>query len=346
MIALTRLLTTCALTILPVTAVSAADVLEGALMSGSERLLAYSLQDPNLPPVAAAASEKILLKAGYGSQAQSVKSDIRIRPFLRYDGNLNGGMPGDSLSIGPFTFMIPEDYQAVSGPLVGISVEAIHVRALGNGLSLDLHGGASLGFAPGKDLQKHQAMAEGCLRQKVSADFFVHGCLMAGWQKWDLGESAQVSARAGATHLFSFGETRNQLTAELRQDYLPALNGSEESSQTLGSLELISALPNGSALSFEFEIGEAVADRSALRHKISAGYTSKIAGQPTSISISWQENEGGMFLGAPRRDETLSASIKRPIGESMLMTVGVSRTDSTADILDNVALDVGFSWKF
>lgn len=343
---LNRLLATCALTLLPVTEAFAGDVLEGALMSGSERLLAWSLLDPRLPAVAKTASAKILTKSGYGMAPGVTKSDFRIRPFLRYDGNLNGGMPGDSLSIGPFTFKIPEDYQAVSGALVGVSAEAIHVQALGNGLSMDLHGGISLGVSPETGLQKHQAMAEGCLRQMVSADFFVHGCLMAGWQKWDLGESVQVSARAGATHLFALGKTRNQITAELRQDYFPSIDGSEKSDQMIGSVELLSALPDGSAVSLEVEVGEKMTERSALRHKISAGYTRKIAGQPTSISLSWQENEGGMFLGEPRRDEIISASIKRPVGESMLMTVGVSRTDSTADILDNLSVDVGFSWKF
>lgn len=344
MTALPRIFTACALIATPVLA--SADALEGALMSGSDRLLAYSLLDPSLPAVAKAASGKILSRAGYGPEAGTVKSEVRLRPFLRYDGNLNGGMPGDRLAIGPFTFLIPEDYKAVSGPLLGVTAEAVHLQALGNGLSLDLHAGVSLGVSPGNDLQKHQAVAEGCLRQMVNPDTFLHGCLRAGWQRWDLGESVQVAASAGATHLFSLGATRNQLTAEVRQEYFPSVAGSEKSSQTLGSLELVTALPDSSALLLALEVGEAVEGRSALRHKISASYSRKIAGQPTSFSLSWQENEGGTFLGQPRHDEILSASVKRPLGDKTLMTVGISQTQSTADILDNVAVDVGLTWKF
>lgn len=328
------------------TTAAAADVLEGALISGSGRLLAYSLQDKDLPADAATASERVILKSGYGQQAGVAKSRIQIRPFLRYDGNLNGGMPSDSLSIGALSFLIPDDYQAVSGPLAGLSVEALHVRALGNGLSLNLRGGASLGVALGKELQKRQAIAEGCISQRMTSVFFVHGCLMASWQKWKLGKSAQISAQAGAVHLFSFRKVRNQVTAEIRQEYLLPLNNSdEEVIQTLASLELLSALPNGAAMSLELEIGEAIIERSALRNKISAGYTRKIFDQPTSFLISLQKNYGGSFLGVPRHDETVSASIKRPIGDSMIVTLGGSRFESTADILDNFSLDITLSWK-
>lgn len=341
---LTSLLTSFALSAFP--APLLADVIQGALMSGSDRLVAFSLLDPALPTAASIASAKLMDRAGHGDDPAVIKNDIQVRPFLRHDGNLNGGMPGDHLSIGPLTFAIDEAYRAVSGPLVGVTADAVHRRALGGGLALDLRAGISLGFSPKHDLQKHAATAEGCLRQKLSPATFVHGCLQATWSKWDLGRSSRLSALAGATHLFALGRTRHQVTAELRRDHHLSIAGSKPAGQAIGSLKLASAFSNGGSTMIGVDLGEPVQSRSVMRKRISVGYSRKIAGQPTGISLSWQTNEGGLFLGQTRKEEIISATIRRSVGKATVVTVGASKTNSTADSLDDVAFDAGVSWKF
>lgn len=333
---------TYAFSVLPVSA-APQDVLPGAMMSGSPRLLAFSLERPGLPANAKIAARKVLAGAGHDKVAGFNQTDTRVGPFLRYDSNLNGGVPFDTISVGGYKFLINKENVAAAGVLVGASADMRHIRGLGNGLAFEAQAGISLGYAPEKKLQKHQAGAQACLRQKASSSLYLHGCVEATWQSVDLGDETHVAARAGLSKLFAAAGGVHEATGEIRLD---RLIGTDGFTQPTAALKLLSAWGNATVTTIGIDLGKSVEDRMVMKRGVSFGVTKPIAGKLTSLEVEWQENAGGMFLGKPREDRNLSLTVTRALKQRISMSMGVFTTDSSADAFDRSGVQVGVNWRF
>ena len=318
------------------------DVLPGAMMSGSPRLLAFALDQPGLPYNARIAARKVLADAGHDVVAGFHQTDTRVGPFLRYDSNLNGGVPFDTISVGGYKFLIDKESVAAAGILVGASADMRHIRGLGNGLAFEAQAGISLGYAPEEKLQKHQAGAQACLRQKASSSLYLHGCVEASWQSVDLGDEAHAAARAGLSKLFAAADGVHEATGAVRFD---RLIGPDGFTQPTASLKLLSAWENATVTTIGIDLGKSVEDRMVMKRGVSFGVTKPIAGKLTSLEVEWQENAGGMFLGKPREDRNLSLTVTRAINERLSVSAGVFKTNSSADEFDRSGVQVGVNWR-
>jgi hypothetical protein len=120
---ITKIWTVClALCAMPVQAQPYAHHWQAAMEAPSPRLRLFALmaERPQGAGQAVAALQKgqgFAHLAGQGPQI--VASGVSLGPVLRYDNNINGGTPGDTILIGGLPFTISPDARAISGMVFG-----------------------------------------------------------------------------------------------------------------------------------------------------------------------------------------------------------------------------------
>ncbi len=112
-----------ALAALPVRAETPRQAWQEAAQSPSARLLLFSLATRR-PPGGLGTVAALGRAQGLFGPAGPLPLRVRSAPQLYYDGNLNGGFPGDSITLFGLPFQIAEDQQAKPGVIIGASLSA------------------------------------------------------------------------------------------------------------------------------------------------------------------------------------------------------------------------------
>ena len=318
-------------------------VAEAVRMSGSPRLAGFLLTGPEQPAAARAAGERLLARIGHGPGQTAGEGDLSVSPFLRYDPNLNGGFPEDHVTVGGYRFEIAERDRAVAGPIAGATLSYAWRAGLGGGTALELRSSLMIGHAIGHDLIKVSAGAEACLRRMARPDLHLHACLDAGLARFELGRSDRAGARVGVTRLVEAFGGAHELTLEGR---LERDLGEAPYERGLVAVSALSAMPGPVVWSARAELGAPVGGVHLTRARLRIGATFALLDRPTTLSVDWRRSDGGLFLGAPREDRTLTVALSRPVTDRMRVTIGLTRNDSTAAPYDRDTVDLGVSLRF
>jgi len=321
----------------------ASGVAEAVRLAGSPRLAGYLLSGQPLPAPARAAGADLLARIGHGPVATPWEGAVSVSPFLRYDANLNGGFPEDHVTVGGLRFVVAEADRAVSGPIAGAVLSYAGRAGLGGGTALELRSSLMIGQALEHDLRKVSLSAEGCLRHMARPDLYLHGCLDLGLARFELGRSERLGARVGVSRLFEGLGGAHELTLEGRVERHLGAQGYERG---LVAVSLLSAMPGPVVWSVRAEIGQPVEGVLVTRARVQLGATFELLDRPTTVSVDWRRAEGGLFLGTPREDRTVTLSLSRPVTDRMRVSVGLTRNASTAAPYDRNTLDLGLSMKF
>lgn len=324
-----------------------ADQVRATLLSGSEALVTHFLSRPSLPAAAYKQLDQFEQMQGY-APATSVDalSYFRLRPMISYDPNVTGGVPNDSIQVAGFEFLIDPEFVGQSDMLFGIEVRSGLRKNVAPGLALDARASGSIGYAPRAEVSKGALDADLCLRYQSNRSRYFHGCVGADLRLVELGDQRSLRANTGITQAFSTGTAIHAVTGEIGvRKVFPEFG--RDWTQGYARLSSASALRNGTAIVSMIEIGEAVERVHATRLRASIGLAKDINGKPASVSVFYSEASGGIYLGAPRRDETIGLSISYQVNEKLTLTGSVSRTSSNAQLYDSGAqVGMGIQVRF
>lgn len=318
-------------------------VAEAVRLSGSPRLAGFLLTGPDRPAAVRAAGERLLARVGHGAGATPGEGALSVSPFLRHDPNLNGGFPEDHVTVSGLRFEIAEADRAVSGPIAGVTLAYGWRAGLGGGTALELRSALTVGHALGHDLMKLSLGAEGCLRHMARRDLYLHGCVDASLARFELGRSERVGARVGLTHLFEGFGGAHELTVEGRVE---RSLGAQPYERGLLAVSLLSAMPGPVVWSARAELGQPVEGVLVTRARVQLGATFELMDRPTTVSVDWRRSAGGLFLGAPREDRTVTLSVSRPVSDRVRVSLALTRNASTAAPYDRNTVDLGVSMRF
>lgn len=315
-------------------------------MTGSQRLYVYALSQPGMGEKPHAMRAKILKGMGFEGRVGEISSSaFRIKPVLRYDNNVNGGFPADSVTVAGMTFTINPDARRVSGLLTGISAQGGFAMPLADGLALSSKISAEYAGDFEHGLWKGRAQGEMCLNKMVSTSTWLDACAQAWYAGYALGDNRGVGASIAAHHDFRAGKSLNEVTVQLAhtQNAGRGMDGYDQ--QTL-SVRMTSARASGIALFGGVDFGSKVEGSMVMRERVSFGLGGKVAGRPSSISISAQNLRGGLWLGAPRHDRVYTLSLSHQMTKKMGLSVSMTRTESSAGVFSGTVFGMNASIVF
>ncbi|PTX52469.1 hypothetical protein IQ03_01278 [Gemmobacter caeni] len=318
-------------------------VAEAVRLAGSPRMAGYLLTDPALPAHVRASGDRLLARVGHGPAATPWEGAVSVSPFLRYDANLNGGFPEDHIMAGGFRFEVAEADRAVAGPIAGAILSYGGRAGLGGGTALEFRSSLMAGHALEHDLKKVAYSAEVCLRHMARRDLYLHGCLDAGGSRYELGRSDRTGARIGVTRILGGLGGVHELTIEGR---LERDHGVRPYERGLVALSLLSAMPGPVVWSARAELGQPVEGVLVTRARVQLGATFELMDRPTTVSVDWRRSTGGLFLGAPREDRTVTLSVSRPLSDRVRVSLALTRNASSAAPYDRNTVDLGVSMRF
>lgn len=339
------------LTLAALTSMSAAPVsgmtfderLASIRLAGSERMMVHTLSQYGLPQEARDARDQILGNMGMTGGAGVVSKDISFMPIVSYDPNINGGFASSSFQAGGYEFTVADGYKAAAGLVLGGSVNGAMRIALGGRTSLDLTGGATFVYSPKHDMSKLAVGAQACLNTMFSTSTYGFACVDAVHQKLELGKQSRIGAKIGVNHVFSSRYGTHELSFNLQHN---RHFESADYSQKIVSGTLTSAINGPLVLTAGFQLGEKVDGPMLMRKKafIRAGF--EMMGAQNFVTVSVQKNAGGRFLGEALVNKITTVEFGRMVGKKTMVSLGVSKTKSSADFFSGTEVRLSASMRF
>jgi len=320
------------------------NVLEGVGMTGSESMMMFALSDYRLPRDFHEARLALAKRMGLvGTPGQVTDSWIDFAPVLTYDGNINGGSVGESVTISGLEFRVEDDYRAKGGLLVGTQVTAGLRMNVGERTALELDGYAMAAWAPEHDMTKTRVQGSACLRRMVNDRVQVRGCLDGYHSSYELGETRRAGVEAGMSYAFASFAAFHEIDVSLKQS---RYFDDEDYNQTTVAAIYTTGRPGPLAFTAGVQLGTEVEDRIAMREAFMAGVSMMVLDRPTSFLVSLQNNRGGMFLGEGRDERVYAVSANRRVHDHLTVGAAYSVTEASHEFFQDNAFGVTFNVRF
>ena len=326
--------------------VQAGTIWDAMSLTGSQRLYIYALSQPGMGKKEHAVRAKILGNMGFvGHVGQVSSSALKFHPVLRYDNNVNGGFPTDSVTVGSMTFVLnPKDVR-VSGVLMGAGLDGGFAMPLANGLALSTQVSAEYAMDFEHGLAKGRASGQVCLNKMANPSTWLDACAQTWYSEYDLGSSTGYGVSVAAHKDFMMGKSINEVTVQLRGTHNGG-SGIDGYNQQLASVRLTSALSSGVALFGGVDVGTKVDGYQVMRERAVFGISGRIGGKISSVSLSAQNDRGGMWLGQARHDRTYALTVTQQITKKLTLSASLTRTKSSADVYDGTVYGLNARFAF
>jgi hypothetical protein len=308
-----------------------------AALSGSDRLLAHALlRDRPRGGIGAAAGA--LRRAGVldprGGRLERVSGRVSVAPAIGWDDNVNGGVPGATLGLGPFVLTVDEDSRARSGLTVGLDAAAEGGWAAGGATLLTMQAGVSWRHAPAHDIGWQAGLLRGCASRMIVAWRWIEGCAAVSGIDRELSSTAarrlelrHVALRDGR---WTSRETAVGLWLEDRDGSVqPGVSGRIHAASDAGLVEafvLAGTQPEG---------------RSAVVAAGGVGLTRTVWGEASRVAIGFAVERGPAVFGTDREDRVATLDLARPVADGVVARIGLTRRSSSVDLFDE---DLGLSF--
>lgn len=310
---------------------------QAALDSGAPRLMLFALQVEK-----PAGADAFVARLQYGQAMQQAKAAppvmlsyrADLRPIVAYDGNINAGLPGDTIYLGGYPFTIAAEDRAKAGMVFGAeaSLTARFAIAPGNTLDLTAYGAQSHSFDYGLDILN--AGVSACGAQYWGHTTWTELCLGDSFSQRDNAPERERFASIGISKVFAsrlgFHEARASLQTSRRAQYDKAsLN-----------LHLITARAGLGALNLRLDFGERVNRYNTRLFGATVALTRPIAGVHITVFAGYAREGGGALLATPREDDIFSLGFNRKIAKHAEVTLRLSQHQSTIPAYDSLAVDL------
>lgn len=316
-----------------------------ALLSGSQRLGLYTLAQ-EAPAGSRPYALRLARELGFAQRGLGLTHldhGVSLTPTLEFDPNINGGMPGETIMLGPYEFSIDEEWRSRSGYLGGLSASAR--TSWSYAPKSTLHAGAVLSYQHDlkSDLEVRRGSLLLCQKQHIHRWTWMDACLQSFRTERDLSTSEGTTASFGLGHVFSSPLGTHDVGVTFKQ-----LWDAEYEKKSV-YLRATSAVAGLGALTFGLDVGEAVDLQTTQLHSITVALTRPIFGRRTSIVYNQSFSAGGRVFGMEREDRARSLTLSRPLNEWFGISLSWKRVDSTIDNYDEDIFWLGgsvSSWKF
>lgn len=317
-----------------------------AFNAKSPRLALFSLLKER-----AAGSEAIRLKLlhGQGMMRRSdgaafpIEGSMTVQPLLGFDGNINGGIPAESINLAGLEFLVDEDSRAEAGYWFGIRVGSEVTVTIFEGRILSFYGIATGAKQLEGDYFRFETAFGLCSKNYIANWWFLDACYRSIRSQKELmdDESSGLSLQITKVSDFQFGTFEGRLKAEREQK--------NQQSRMVYSIDGIATLGVKGSLRVGLLTAERYDGISGVVTAASIGFTRPIAGGLTSVDFSYANEEGSSFFGNERSEITRVIRISRQISPKIDVFGSYEHVRSTIEAFnDDVAvLGVEFAgWSF
>lgn len=309
--------------------------------SGSRELALFTLMaDPGLRRSREAfALARKLGMAHSGPGLQPLSTSYGISPQLTFDPNVNAGMPGEQIRLGPYLFTIDEDSRARSGWVAGARTQVSKSWSYAMGSRVSLSADAAYRHALDLPFEISETQLAACVDHYAGRWRWIGGCLKSIETRREKSDFSALSAELSFRKLFSsrFGTHEFELSGRhlIADDY-------DKSSL---SVDLTSAMAGIGALGLGADLGEHVAGETTMLYGLRASLTRPVLGKSTRLALSYSEYGGATVFGKARRDRISRILVSRPLTRRISVTTGWESTDSTISNYSKSALKFDVTFK-
>lgn len=310
---------------------------QDTFFSVSPRLLFYTLVETR-PPGTDRTLAVLMQGLGFlhkqGQGPQPAWNFTSVQPVLRYEPNINGGLPGDQIEIGSLIFQIDEDSQAVSGPVVGAELGKSIGWSVGTGQTLSVSGTVELVYSPDYKITQTNANLQTCLRSYLEQWRFLDICGGAIYEQEDLGEANTQYLSANYAKAFSSGAGTHLANIFVLQEFQDRY---EKASLSLG---LESYLNDFGVVTGRVAWGQKIEGENTLLYGAYVNYGRPVLGVGTNIGLSWEREGGDVLFGSDRSDDVITLDLTAQISPTLSATLSIENRQSSIDLFDGTAISL------
>ncbi len=324
----------------PVTAQPYDSHWQAAMQSNAARLKLFALMAQR-PDGAADRVAALQRGQGFGHIAgkgpQIISSGLRLAPVLRYDSNINGGTPGETILIAGLPFSIPPESRARAGLIFGASLGGAARLSVSPTAVLDANLSASLAKGQGSSVQTTAASL--CFGQFLGGTNWLDLCLQRNIAERALSQSDQTTASIGLTQQFASDFALSEAEFKLRQSV------TEDYQKLSLDLGLTTARAQWGALETRVEFGQHIAGQHTRLFGASLSLMRPILGADTLFYASYAREGGAGFFGTARKDQVVSLGLSRQITSIVGLNLSLQDRQSTLANYDGVTLGIDFTFR-
>lgn len=247
-----------------------------------------------------------------------------LRPLLVYDTNINGGLPFDTIDLGPFRFTVDEETRAREGWTLGARATAGLDLPVAEGLMLSAFVQVGRRHAPKYGTNITDRSIGACLRHTSDSWSYVDGCLSKADIDNERSKSTTLSSAITFGQLFDTPQATHDLSVTLMQQ---TSQGVDQNRLRVASRSMIRDV---GAIDVGIGFGEKVDGTLRQTFAADVGYGIILLGRPTRLSVSYTEDSGGTLFGRDRTERSWSARLSRSVVRNV--TAYVSYKDTTSSI--------------
>jgi hypothetical protein len=321
-----------------------ADEWENALNEGSPRLLLYTLIK-ELPQGSDALIEQLLFNEGMTDRSKTdrlIYKSTFVQPLLSYDHNINGGIPSDTIQLGPYEFFINDKFRAKSGFLFGS--EASHSRRyrldFGQALTIGVHGGFE--YSLKHKISKTAVSASGCYQSYLQNWSFLDLCLSMNTFRRETSTDWSVSPSIAVSKYFSTSMGSHEVKASLGNIF------NENYSKPNLYLSARTVFSEFGAVSLSLYVSQPSETYHSRHWGTSMDLGKIVIGKYTKLSADYFVEDGSELFGAVRNDEIINLNLEREINDNLKINLSVESRKSTISAYDGEEFNVRFvlrPWK-
>ncbi len=311
----------------------------------SERLrtfaLARGLAQGNAGIGTARDLRALLQAQGYymeGTGLQLLEFEQGVYPNLAYVPNMNGGLENDTLILQGLVFRLRSDLVARGGAAFGLSYDG-RVR-VGPSQGHYVEAEAQLGVlhAPEPNLTRTVGQISVCSRNELVNWNFLDLCYNHVEVRRDLSDQTQDDLEMRYSHLFEIGESRHEVGFAVGRSKYKDLY------QTHGTVSFDS-VGRRIATRLSLDLSEPLQDSTGNDLSVRGEVRWLAAGHVVGLGLEASQSAQSTFFGERRQDYGLGVTALYQIKDNLVLSVGVSQTDSTVDFFDSNSVQFNISTK-
>jgi len=311
---------------------------EYALNQGSTRLLLFTLIKEE-PRGADARVQQLLRNTGMihkADTAQPISSTTYAQPLLSYDYNINGGIPSDTIQLGPFEFLIDEDSRAKSGFLLGGKVGHARKYSLDFGQTLSMGLSGSFEYSFKHEISKAVGSVFGCYEKYLKNWTFIDLCLSANVVNREKAKDRVISPSISLSKYFSTDLGSHEIKASfggiLHQDYSkPYLN-----------ISGTTVFPDFGAVSISLYASRPAEGFNTRKWGAGIGLGKSIFGKYSKLSANYFVEDGSSIFGSGRDDKVFSIEVERQLNKRAKIHLTAQTRSSTISAYSGEEFNVRF----
>ncbi|MFE3838510.1 hypothetical protein [Pseudogemmobacter sonorensis] len=272
-----------------------------------------------------------------GPALQPLTSGRVLTPTLRYDANVNDGIPSDRITLGGLPFVVTPDSRAKAAVLAGLQYSSWQSWSYAPGARLRVSHSLAAEAEPTYGYHQATANLKLCAEQPVASWTWVDSCLTAAAQYDGIGTEAALTASQSLRHLFHSGTGFHQMGLTIGAT---ATEGYQKEVVQVSHLLLTDGV---GMWNLGYAWGEEISAENTMRRRLSVDWTGEVAGRLVSLSLAETRTGGAALFGVPRNDRRTRFAVTLPLGQ---VDIGswIEHRESTIDAWrgTDAGMSVGF----